>query len=159
MTCSLFNQSGSPGDPVVFGNELGRVWQMLPFQQVGATNFGGEPKPETQDFFRTCQANEMDFYCRDRFRLELTRDSMRVLVNGALYFEQTGLDSKYQLPPELTEGDVYVYFTSWTNRPLRQAYRLHWDRLAVNPHTPDGNPAPASAGQTFKQQPHTGHTR
>jgi hypothetical protein len=160
VTCSLFNASGRAGDPEVFGNELGRVWQMLPFQQVGATNFGGEPKTETSDYFRTCAANEMDYNCRERFRLELTRTSVRVLVNGKLYFEQTGLSLQNQFPPELTEGNVYVYFTTWTNRPLRRAYRFHWDRLAINPRTPDGSPAPPTAGPSFLEMaPHAGHMK
>jgi hypothetical protein len=42
VTCSLFSASGAPGDPTVFGNELGRVWQMLPFQHVGGQNYGGD---------------------------------------------------------------------------------------------------------------------
>jgi len=84
----------------------------------------------------------MDLFCRDRFRLELTKDSVRVLVNGHLYFEQSGLAPKYQLPRELLDGDVYTYFTSWVNRPLADAYRFHWDRAAVNPDGP-AQPAPS----------------
>jgi hypothetical protein len=149
MTCSLFDASGAPGDPSVFGNELGRVWQMLPFQHVGVVNFGGQPTGETNAFFRECGTNRMDLQCRDRFRLELTKDSVRVFVNGHLYFEQSGIDPKYQLPPEFLNSDVYTYFTSWVNRPLQAAYRFHWDRLAINPTGPAGDPLPPSAAPSF----------
>jgi hypothetical protein len=150
VTCSLFNASGAPGDPTVFGNELGRVWQMLPYQHVGTVNFGGEPTDETAGYFRECGANRMDLLCRDRFRLELTKDSVRVFVNGHLYFEQSGIDPKYQLPDEFLNSGVYTYFTSWVNRPLESAYRFHWDRLAINPIGPSGDPVPPSAAPSFR---------
>lgn len=142
ITCSLFNASGTPGDAAVFGNEEGRVWQMLPFQHVGTTNVGGDATGENGDAFRACDPGRMDLLCRDRFRLELTKDSVRILVNGQLYFEQSGIAPKYQLPAELLDGDVYTYFTSWVNRPLEPAYRFHWDRVAVNPAGPP-MPAPS----------------
>jgi hypothetical protein len=142
VTCSLFDASGAPGDPAVFGNEQGRVWQMLPFQHVGTTNVGGDADGPNADAFRACGPGQIDLLCRDRFRLELTRDSVRILVNGQLYFEQSGIAPKYQLPDELLNGDVYTYFTSWVNRPLAPAYRFHWDRLAVNPGGPP-SPSPS----------------
>lgn len=153
MTCSLFNASGSPGDAVVFGNELGRVWQMLPFQHVGKVNSGGEPSGENADYFRRCADNQMDLYCRDRFRLELTKDSVKAWVNGRLYFEQSGIEPKYQLPDELIGSDLYVYFTSWVNRPLESSYRFHWDRLAVNPRDSSGAEVPATPGPAFGLMP------
>ena len=140
VTCSLFNASGAPGDPAVFGNEQGRVWQMLPFQHVGTTNVGGDSSGENGDAFRACAPGQIDLLCRDRFCLELAKDSVRILVNGQLYFEQSGIAPKYQLPDELLNDDIYTYFTSWVNRPLKPAYRFHWDRLAVNP---TGLPSPA----------------
>jgi hypothetical protein len=133
VSCSLFNASGSPGDAAVFGNERGRVWQMLSFQPVGAIHGGGEPGAENGDAFRRCGTNQMDLLCRDRFRVELARDSVRIFVNGRLYFEQSAIEEKYQLPDEFLGADLYVYFTNWINRPLASAYRCHWDRLAVNP--------------------------
>jgi hypothetical protein len=149
ITCSLFNPSGTPGDPAVFGNEQGRVWQMLPFQHVGQVNVGGEPTGEAAANFRQCGLNQMDLFCRDRFRLELARDSVKVFVNGRLYFEQSGLDPKYQLPDEFLGSEAYVYFTSWTNRPLEPAYRFHWDRLAVNPTDAAGGELAPSAAPSF----------
>lgn len=148
MTCALFNPSGSPGDPAVFGNELGRVWQMLPFQLVGRINRVIEPNAG-QPSFRACKRNEMDMHCRDRFRLELSKDSVKVVVNGQPYFEQSAIDPKNQLPDEFLNSDNYVYFTSWVNRPLESAYRFHWDRLAINPKDAAGVELPASAAPSF----------
>jgi hypothetical protein len=153
ITCSLFDASGSPGDPAVFGNELGRVWQMLPFQHVGQVNVGGEPTGDNAGDFRQCGTNVMDLFCRDRFRLELAKDSVKVFVNGRLYFEQSGIDPKYQLPDEFLGSDVYAYFTTWTNRPLAPAYRLHWDRLAVNPKDASGAELAPSPSPSFGLMP------
>lgn len=146
MTCALFNASGSPGDPGVFGNESGRVWQMLPFQHVGRINNTGESNDHAP-FFRKCNRNEMDLHCRDRFRLELSKDSVKIFVNGRPYFEQSAIDPKNQLPNEFLNSNHYVYFTSWVNRPLESAYRFHWDRLAINGAS--GAELPVSAAPSF----------
>jgi hypothetical protein len=149
MTCALFNASGTPGDPAVFGNELGRVWQTLPFQPIGRVASGGSPDAVPEHAFRQCAANEMDLFCRDRFRLELTKDSVKVFVNGRPYFEQSGIDPANQLPDEFLNADLYVYYTSWINRPLETAYRFHWDRLAVNPRDAAGVALPPSAAPSI----------
>jgi hypothetical protein len=128
VTCALFNPTGSPGDPAVFGNERGRVWQMLPFQQVGRVVNAVPAGGERASAFRECAHNQMDLHCRDRFRLELTRDGVRILVNGQPYFEQSAIEPAYQLPPGFLDAEQYVYFSSWVNRPLESAYRFHWDR-------------------------------
>jgi hypothetical protein len=151
VTCSLFNATGKPGDAAVFGNELGRVWQMLPFQHVGKFTYGGEPKGSAAQFFRQCAKNQMDFFCRDRFRLELGTDTVKVYVNGSLYFEQSNIEPQYQLPDEFLNSEVYVYFTNWSNRPLQPAYRFHWDRLAINPKDPSGLELPPSPAPSFGQ--------
>jgi hypothetical protein len=153
VTCSLFNASQKPGDATVFGNELGRVWQMLPFQPVGTISRGGAPDGENAGGFRRCGANKMDLLCRDRFRLELTRDRVAVFVNGQPYFEQSGIPPRYQFPDEFLHSDLYVYFTSWINRPLAAAYRCHWDRLAVNPSDASGAGLPPSAAPSFDSRP------
>lgn len=152
VTCALFNPTGSPGDPVVFGNELGRVWQMLPFQAVGRVAAPGVPTGG-EPVFRTCADNQMDLYCRDRFRLELAADSVRVLVNGEPYFEQSDIVPAYRLPAEFLAADLYVYFSSWVNRPTAEAYRFHWDRLGVNPRDAAGVRLPPSAAPSFGVRP------
>jgi hypothetical protein len=149
VTCALFNPSGSPGDPRVFGNELGRVWQMLPFQHVGRVVDVRPVGAESAPSFRRCGVNQMDLHCRDRFRLELARDSVRILVNGRPYFEQSAIDPAYQLPDEFLNAEQYVYFSSWVNRPLESTYRFHWDRLAINPRDASGHELPASAAPSF----------
>lgn len=150
MTCSLFNASGAPGNPAVFGNEQGREWQMLPFQHVGLVTVGGDPGGTDVPSFRECGKAQIDLSCRDRFRLELSKDAVKVFVNGQPYFEQSELRPEHQLPDEFLSSDVYVYFTSWINRPLESAYRFHWDRLAVNPRDPSGQLLPPSAVPLFR---------
>lgn len=154
VTCALFNPSGTPGDPGVFGNEQGRVWQMLPFQRVGRVVDTRPPAPDS--VFRRCGRNQMDLHCRDRFRLELARDSVRILVNGQPYFVQSAIAPAYQLPDQFLEAEQYVYFSSWVNRPLESAYRFHWDRLAINPRDPSGAELPPSAAPSFGMDPCSG---
>jgi hypothetical protein len=149
VTCALFNPSGSPGDPRVFGNESGRVWQMLPYEHVGKVVDTAQADAEPVPSFRRCARNQMDLHCRDRFRLELARDSVRILVNGRPYFEQSAIEPAYQLPDEFLNAEQYVYFSSWVNRPLESAYRFHWDRLAINPRDASGGELPASAAPSF----------
>lgn len=151
MTCSLFDASGAPGEAKAFGNELGRVWQMLPFQHVGTASSGGNAAGENGRFYRACDRNEMDIFCRDRFRVELAKDAVRVFVNGHLYFEQSGLLPQYQLPAAFLDAPVYVYFVTWTNRPLQPAYRVHWDRIAINPRDSSGAFAKPSASPSFAE--------
>ena len=88
----------------------------------------------------------------DHFRLELTRTSLTLYVNGRAYFRQTarpdanipGLPEGQLLPDELFEQDTYTYFTDWHNYPRDQAklVRFHWGRIAVNPSTgPSASPS------------------
>jgi hypothetical protein len=148
VNCALFDTQSRPGNPSVFGNELGRVWQVLPFQHVGAVQYGGEPL-SSNGHFRACPPNTMDMACRDRFRLELTKDSLKIFVNGMLHFEQSEIPPQYQIPDALVRGENYVYFTSWTNRPLEPVYRFHWDRIAINPLDEDRVPLPPSESPSF----------
>ena len=149
MGFALFNPTGSPGDPSVFGNELGRVWQMLSFQHVGKINDSAQSDAERASSFRKCGRDQLDLHCRDRFRLELARDSVKIFVNGRPYFEQSAIEPENQLPDEFLNSDQYVYFSSWVNRPLESAYRFHWDRLAINPRDASGAEMPASAAPSF----------
>src|SRR5581483_8315695 len=98
----------------------------------------------TVSAFRRCGHNQMDLHCRDRFRLELTRDSVTILVNGRPYFRQSAIEPAYQLPDEFLAAEQYVYFSSWVNRPLESSYRFHWDRLAINPRDASGAELPPS---------------
>ncbi len=109
----------------------GRTWEMSFFQHVGDTVIGGEPSGERGNYFRVCNAiTDPDSACRDRFRMELTKTSLTIYVNGFLYFQQEGIPL---LPDALLNGDVYVYFASISGRSEHDVIRFHWDRIAINP--------------------------
>ena len=71
--------------------------------------------------------------CRDRFRVELMRDSVTIFVNGVRYMEHRGLPSAAQLPDDLVRSTVYVYFGSWAYLVAPTVARIHWGRIAINP--------------------------
>jgi hypothetical protein len=113
----------------------GRRWEIAAFIPAGSTVFGGEPGApgsERDRAWRVCQGTDPDTNCRDRFRMELTRDSLKLLVNGVRYFEITNIPTS-GLMDALVNADVYTYFGSWIYRPDVDTVRFHWDRVAVNP--------------------------
>ncbi len=101
------------------------------------------PAPASTSRWGDTHANEMDPDCRERFRLELTRSSVRVLVNGAPCFEQSGMASRYQPPDEFLRSDLHVYYTSWVNRPLAAAYRFHSGLASPSASVSAASPSPA----------------
>ncbi len=131
-TCALFDDSGRGSF------DGGRIMEISFFQHEGAAEvFGGEPGPHGGPWdraWRTCTNQDPDLTCRDEFRLELERDAVRLFVNGVRYMEHSGLPASKSLPAALLEGDVYVYFASWSSRlgEVASGARFHWDRLAVN---------------------------
>lgn len=139
IVCSLFDNT-SRG---IFAG--GRIWEMSFFQQVGSTSEGGGPWGEGDKRFRVCNGSDPDENCRDRFRLELTANSLALYVNDYRYFAQTGLPN---LPAALTNSPVYTYFAGVVAGvlPGDQTVRFHWDRIAVQNGsgavTPPPPPAP-----------------
>jgi hypothetical protein len=129
--CALYDNSGRT---VAQG---GRVTEVGYF--VGnSTTYGGyitqidrASGQPLGNFWRQCASNTPDFFCRDRFRLDLTQNSLTLYVNGVRYFEADGGD--LSLPPDLTQGPVYVYLASVVYKPNAASARFHWDHLAVNP--------------------------
>jgi hypothetical protein len=122
--CALFDDSDRTGP----GG--GRIWEMSFFQVVGQSSYGGYPEVGG---FRFCLPGQPDTFCQDRFRIEFGETSITWWVNGVLYFQQTGVPP---LPAELTQGPVYVYFASITNRSDYDVIRFHWDDIFIN----GGNP-------------------
>ncbi|HLG12623.1 MAG TPA: hypothetical protein VI876_12770 [Dehalococcoidia bacterium] len=135
--CALYDDSGR----TVFDG--GRLWEISFFQQVGDT-FGGGPWGDLGEYWRECDTNQMDLFCRDRFRLELEPNRFSLYVNGRLFFQQTvaageiidGLPRGRMFPDAMLNGDLFVYMTDFQVRPSAPVYRFHWGRLAVNPGTP-----------------------
>jgi hypothetical protein len=126
----------------------GRVFEISYFQPEGAQVIGGGPWGPGETAWRTCADTDPDQDCRDRFRWELTRDTLTLFVNNVKYMEHRGLPAAKQLPDALLNGDVYVYFSSWIWKPGSPAVRFHWDRVAVNPGsvTPPTDKPPLEIG-------------
>lgn len=127
--CSLMRDVPGGGT-----TETERAWEISFFQHEGDAVFGGVPPQDSA--WRACEPGEGDANCRDRFRLTLTETSLRLDVNGVHYFSQTGLP---ELPAELLNEEVYVYFGSMFSRHNGETIRYHWDRLAVNPELVDSS--------------------
>lgn len=142
----------------------GRVWetQGIGTERTAAIVDGGYPDwpiPNTnlhvRDVWRICADNVMDINCRDRFRMEITRDNIDVYVNGFLVEQihglyavnpATGADNRV---PDAYFAGSYVYFTSWINANGHSATRWHWDRVAVNPHDIGSHLQPPTSAPSF----------
>ncbi len=99
-----------------------------------ASTFGGAPTAEPlRSAWHLCAPTDADTVCRDHFRVELTRDSVTIFVNGVRYMEHRGLPPTAQLPDELLRSPVYVYFGSWAYLVEPTIARIHWGRIAINP--------------------------
>jgi hypothetical protein len=133
------------------GFPCGRTWELSWFQSGSAGAQCGQPDVATTwgggewaapGAERTCNGDDPDTNCRDRFRWELTQDSITLYVNGQRFMEHDALPGQHLLPDAIVNGNVYVYLSSWVYKPsANQAVRFHWDRVAVNP--PNGpEPAP-----------------
>ncbi|HYW86927.1 MAG TPA: hypothetical protein VFB50_04110 [Chloroflexota bacterium] len=147
------------------GGRPGRVWetQGVGIRRTAESVTGNDPQghiPGTdmqlRDVWRMCQDNELDLHCRDRFRMELTKDSIHLLVNGypamqidGLYAQNPDTGADNRIPDSWFDQGVRPYFTSWINGGQHQPTRWHWDRIAVNPKDDAGNPAPPSAAPSF----------
>lgn len=107
-----------------------RIWEMSFFQVVGSSNFGGYPGNGLENYWRRCPYDEPDINCRDHFRLEIDRTSLKLYVNDHLYFAQTGIPP---LPEDLLNGDIYVYLSSSQVGHDADTIRYHWDNFKVNP--------------------------
>lgn len=128
--CALKADNGTPPQG------SGQIWEMSFWQEIGTNNFGGFPGGGLENYWNECAVTDPDTVCRDHFRLELTATSLKLYVNGGLYFEQSGIPS---LPDELLTGDLYVYLaSSHVNHPA-DTIRYHWDNFAVNNSFPNAS--------------------
>ncbi len=88
-----------------------------------------------KDAWRLCDNRDEYLPCRDRFRIEIRRESFRLFVNGVLYYAYEGLEGSEQFPEAFVGGgDVYAYFASWIGgQGTMGVQRFEWDRIAINP--------------------------
>ena len=147
------------------GGRPGRVWetQGVGTARTAASVTGNDPQgriPGTElrlrDVWRMCADNELDLHCRDRFRMELTKDSIHLFVNGypamqidGLYAQNPGTGADNRIPDFWFEQGVRPYFSSWINGGQHKPTRWHWDRVAINPHDEAGNFAGPSSAPSF----------
>jgi hypothetical protein len=129
-----------------------RVLQLSGFQACGSTHSGfaadfGAPK----NAWRQCQQNQMDTFCRDRFRLEWSQSGFVAYVNGIKYAEDSGWPGYAQIPASIASGQrpVYAFFGEWGDFSDQRVYRFHWGRVAVNPHDDGGKPLAPSAAVSY----------
>jgi hypothetical protein len=122
-----------------------RIMEISDFEVCGSTHHGGSGGGVD----RSCPPNTPYDGCLDRFRLEITKTGLTVYVNGVLYFEDANWDAAHQLPDSMISGQSYVYFTDWVSSANTNMFRFNWERLAVNPHNPDGSLMGPSASPTF----------
>jgi hypothetical protein len=163
--CAMYDDTGRSA------GSGGRTFEISSFQHEGARAvYGGEPGAGTERdrAWRVCRGTDPDLNCRDRFRWELTQDTLTLYVNGVKYMEHAGLPAGKQLPEALLNGEVYVYFSDWVFKPEIDTVRFHWDRIAVNPSTgpsaapsfgqPPAPAAPAAPAEgAASADPHAGH--
>lgn len=125
--CALKANNGTPPQASQ------QVWEMSFWQPVGTDNFGGYPGDGLENLWHVCEVTDPDTVCRDHFRLELTATSLKLFVNGGLYFSQTGFPAWAQLPDELLTGNIYVYLASTHVNHPADTIRYHWDNFFINP--------------------------
>jgi hypothetical protein len=130
----------------------GRIWetQGAGTALTGANVQGGYPQwpiPGTNlhvsDVWRQCADNELDLHCRDRFRVEVTKTTIDLYVNGYQVFFIHGLtannpEGRDARIPDAYFSNFYSYATSWINSGQHHATRWHWDGFYVNRHNTDG---------------------
>jgi hypothetical protein len=110
-----------------------RVSEMSFFQKCGSRTMGGSPGGALGRYWRRCEPGGLDMACRDRFRMEVTKTSLTLYVNGIKYFEDANWPAAHQLPDSFINGEVYAYQSNWQSRAGTRAFRYHWDHFAVNP--------------------------
>lgn len=153
ITCAVqadHNLTSVTGDrPPCFSVDPARVMEISGFQQCGTIHYSYDDHADARQYLRHCLDNQMDMFCRDRFRLEITKSSLTLYVNGHIYLQDANWPSYAQLPDSAVNGNWYTYMTDWEDSPNQPVYRFHWGRLAINPHNADGTIAAPTAAPSF----------
>jgi hypothetical protein len=155
LICSLEADHNIPtnGDTApCFSEGATRVWELSGFEYCGAAHSGfavdfGAPAAA----WRECQPNQMDMYCRDRFRFEWSQSGFVAYLNGVKFAEDSGWPGYAQIPSSIVNGStpVYAYFGEWGDFTDANVYRFHWGRVAVNPHDTSGAIVAPSAAPSY----------
>lgn len=128
-----------------------RVMEVSGFEACGTKHFGfSEDFGAPTGAFRSCSDGTVDL-CMDRFRFEWSQAGLVVYVNGVKFAEDSGWDVNHQIPASIANGStpVFAHFFDFGDSADGNVYRVHWARIAVNPHNPDGTPSPPTASCQF----------
>lgn len=108
-TCSLIDSGGT------------EVWQTNFFSPLGGEQpFGGFETDSLR--FTRCTATGQFAECVDSVAMQIAPGSIRLLLNGEVFFEQVGLPP---LPSDLLDAEVYSYWAVLTNRSELELLRFH----------------------------------
>lgn len=128
-----------------------RVMELSGFEACGSTHSGfSEDFGAPTGAFRSCSDGAVD-PCMDRFRFEWSQAGLVVYINGIKFAEDSGWDANHQIPAAIVNGStpVWAHFFDFGDSNDGNVYRVHWSRVAVNPHNPDGSPMAPSASCQF----------
>ncbi|MEM8924235.1 MAG: hypothetical protein AAGD35_12105 [Actinomycetota bacterium] len=100
------------------------IWQMSTFQAVGRET---AERPDGS-VWRRCSPGQGPANCTERFRVQLTADSVTLSVNGVAYLRQVDVPD---IPAALLGGDVYVYSASMISRHPQATATFHWGPLLI----------------------------
>jgi hypothetical protein len=142
--CALYEPAdGYAGGPT-------RQWEINQNGGDVRSDWGGDPSVSgLAGVWKACSSTQdPDTICRNKFRMELTPDAMKLFVNGTLYYEAALIDTK--LGNVLNApGGFYVYFGDFAYRIEQDVVvRFHWDRIAVNPDSGGSAPPPSEPTST-----------
>lgn len=79
--------------------------------------------------WKTCKDGEPAANCMNRFRLELTNNTIKIQVNG---INMPLRNATIQLPPSFKDGAFFAYFSSVNRNKAGTTYRFYWDNFAIN---------------------------
>jgi len=159
LICAMYDSSNRvtggecPNDGRVCTDNDGRPGRVWETQGVGTANTAasvqggylqwpipGVPGLTVQDVFRHCADNMHDLHCRDRWRMELTRDSIHIFANGypvmlidGLFARNPATGADNRVPQAWIDQGARFYMTSWINGGQHTPLRWHWNQVAVNP--------------------------
>jgi hypothetical protein len=113
--------------------------------EVAAEENGGPPAPGSpidRAWVGCTSTQDPDTICRNKHRVELSKDGIKLFVNGVPGYSATFINDDMDT---LLGGPFYVYFGDFAYRIEQDTVvRFHWDRLAINPELLGAAPAPTS---------------
>jgi cell division septation protein DedD len=151
--CALYDTSNG-----VAGGDA-RLWEINQNGgDVASEQNGGPAAPGSalDIAWKGCTSTQdPDTLCRNKHRVELTKDGIKFFVNGVPGYSASFINNDMDT---LMGGPVYVYFGDFAYQIEQDTVvRFHWDRLAINPQllgeAPLSTPTPVSPTPTPTSTP------